>query len=114
MRWWDGAHWTENFHNPAVYAPSAPVYVSNAGASGNGMATASLVLGIIGFVLMAIPLFIGLFLGGIPDLLAVICGIAGLNNAAAQRGVGKPMAVVGLVLGGVSILSAFLGAGTLW
>jgi hypothetical protein len=103
QRWWDGARWTENFgaHTTVVVAR-------------NGAATASLILGIIGIVLMAIPFFIGWFVGGIPDLIAVILGIVGLNNAGARLGIGKGAAITGIVLGGVSILSVFLGAGSLW
>jgi hypothetical protein len=102
-RWWDGASWTENFGGPAT------VVVAK-----NGAATAALILGICGFVLMGIPFFVGWFLGGIPDLLAIILGIVGLNNPGARLGVGKSAAVVGIVLGGVSILTVFIGAGSVW
>jgi hypothetical protein len=79
----------------------------------NGYATAALVLGICGFVLMGIPFFIGIVLGGLPDLLAVAFGIAGISRAGRiRRGMGA--AVTGLVLGSVSLLSVFLGAGWLW
>ncbi|MDQ1569849.1 MAG: hypothetical protein QOF79_523 [Actinomycetota bacterium] len=103
MRWWDGYRWTENFQTPVVATATAS----------NGFATASLILGIAGFVLFAIP-FVGWLIGGIPDLLAVVFGIVGLNNDAARRGNGKPLAIVGLVLGGVSLLSVFIGGGWLW
>jgi hypothetical protein len=101
-RWWDGTKWTENFQPIATLTTS------------NGVAVASLVLGIFGFCLMAIPLFIGWFLGGIPDLLAVIFGIVGLTNAPAKLGVGRGPAITGIVLAGVSLISVFLGAGSLW
>jgi hypothetical protein len=66
-----------------------------------------------GFVLMGIPFFIGIVLGGLPDLLAVAFGIAGISRAGRiRRGMGA--AVTGLVLGSVSLLSVFLGAGWLW
>ena len=90
-----------------------PVYVVAKPVS-NGVAIASLVLGVTGFVLMAIPFFIGLFLGGIPDLIAVILGIVGLTNPAAKLGIGRAPAIVGIVLGSISLLSVFLGAGWLW
>ncbi|HEX4442551.1 MAG TPA: hypothetical protein VHZ81_03175 [Galbitalea sp.] len=99
---------------PSPPPPPTPVYLVAAPSQGNGAATASLVLGIVGFVLMAVPFFIGWFLGGIPDIIAVTLGIVGLNNDAARRGAGKPLAVVGIVLGGVSLLSAFVGAGSIW
>jgi hypothetical protein len=79
----------------------------------NGLAVGSLITGIAGFVLMAIPFFIGLFIGGTLDIVAVILGICGIIRANRTR-VGMPLAVVGLVLGGVSLLSVFVGAGTLW
>ncbi len=78
----------------------------------NGYATASLVLGIVGFVLMGIPL-IGFVIGGIPDLLAVIFGIVGFNQAR-RIGVGRAASNWGTALGILSLLSMFLGAGTLW
>lgn len=103
QRWWDGTKWTENF------GVGTAIVVAK-----NGAATAALVLGICGIVLMAIPFFIGWFLGGIPDILAIILGIVGLNNAGAKLGIGKGAAVTGIVLGGVSILTVFIGAGSIW
>lgn len=80
----------------------------------NGMATAALVLGICGFVLTAVPLFIGLFIGGIPDILAVVFGIIGINRSGKLNGAGKAQAIVGLVLGGLGFLAIFVGAGWIW
>lgn len=88
---------------PAQYGPQA----------GNGLAVAALVLGIAGFLLTWIPLFIGLFFGGIPDILAIVFGICGIVRAN-RVGRGMGMAVTGLVLGGLAFLSIFLGAGTIW
>jgi hypothetical protein len=48
------------------------------------------------------------------DILAVIFGIRGISRENRLGGIGKAAAVVGLVLGGVSILAAFVGAGTIW
>jgi hypothetical protein len=100
--------------------PSAPSYAQPyAGqaypppAAGNGAAVAALILGICGFVLTPIPLFIGLFLGGIPAVLGIIFGIVGLVRASkVQRGF--PLALIGLILGGLAFLSIFIGAGTIW
>lgn len=80
----------------------------------NGFATAALVLGIVGFVVTGIPLFIGLFLGGPMDILAIVFGILGIRKAAALNGVGKGAAITGLVLGSIAFISIFFGAGTLW
>ena len=102
QRWWDGTQWTENF---AVAAPAGPT---------NGVAIAAFILGLVGFFLTPIPFFIGLFLGGLPALLAVILGIVGITRAPAFGGRGLPLAVVGVVLGGLAIVSIFFGAGTLW
>lgn len=101
MRWWDGTKWTENFQHGA-----------SAG-MGNGAAVAALVLGIAGFLLTPIPFFIGLFLGGIPDILAIIFGIVGLVRAN-QLHRGFPLALIGLILGSLGFLSIFIGAGTVW
>jgi hypothetical protein len=79
----------------------------------NGLAVGSLITGIAGFVLMAIPFFVGLFIGGTLDIVAVILGICGLVRAGRVR-VGMPLALVGLILGGLSLLSVFIGAGTIW
>jgi hypothetical protein len=125
-RWWDGQQWAQ--HQPSqrpvapAIAPAPPVrpyvvppqQVAFAVPVSNGYATAALVCGIAGFVLMGIPFFIGWFVGGIPDILAVIFGIVGLSRSGALYGVGRAPAIVGLVLGGVSLLSVFVGAGSLW
>lgn len=117
-RWWDGANWGV-YHDqmPAGYvAPVVQQVGVGAGiATGaNGYAVAALVLGIWGFVTTWIPLFIGLFMGGIPDILAIVFGILGIVRANANGGRGLAMAVVGLVFGGLAFFSIFLGAGTIW
>lgn len=115
-RWWDGSTWGV-YHDqmPAGYV--APV-VRTAGvgvaAGTNGFAVAALVLGIWGFMTTWVPLFIGLFLGAIPDILAIVFGILGIVRASANGGRGFAMAVVGLVLGGLAFVSIFFGAGTIW
>ena len=137
LRWWDGRAWGDyrdapppmppvapaSFGPPAGYvapgyvAPGyvAPAYVAVAVVpQGNGMAVAALVLGIWAFCVTWIPLFIGLILGGIPAVLAIAFGIAGIARSGARGGQGLPLAIVGLVLGGLAFFSIFLGAGTLW
>jgi len=96
--------------------PSAPqpVYQGAAPSLTNGYATASLALAIVGFFLMGIPLFIGWFLGGIPDILAVIFGIVALNRAAPRNRIGRGAAIAGIIIAGISLLSVFIGAGSIW
>ncbi|MGN8050580.1 hypothetical protein ACTJKO_12910 [Curtobacterium sp. 22159] len=74
---------------------------------------AALVLGIFGFLVTGVPFFIGLLLGGIPDVLAIIFGICGIIRANRVRR-GAAMAVTGLVLGALAFISIFFGAGTFW
>jgi Protein of unknown function (DUF2510) len=106
QRYWDGSAWTE--HRSAVQT-----VVVHAGPA-NNLAVPSLVLGIIGFVLTPIPLFIGLFVGGIPDVLAIIFGIIGLVRAPQVAGRGFVPALLGLILGALGFLGIFLGSGTIW
>ncbi|WP_262000606.1 hypothetical protein [Microbacterium sp. Mcb102] len=61
-----------------------------------------------------IPLFIGLVLAGIPDVLAIIFCIMGVVRARKIGGKGMSLAVVGLVLGSLAFISIFFGAGTIW
>lgn len=79
----------------------------------NGYAVAALVLGIFGFVVTAIPMFVGLILGVVPNILAVVFGIIAINHAR-KTGVGLAMSIVAVVLAGVSLLSVSFGAGIVW
>ena len=65
----------------------------------NGLATASLILGVVG-------LFVGFCFGPIPGIAALILGIIGLNqiNKSPQTTTGKPLAIVGIVTGALSVL----------
>ena len=67
----------------------------------NGMATTSLILGIIGFVLSFIPV-INVF-GILLDITAVILGAIGMGKAK-KVGKGKGGAMVGLILGALGII----------
>jgi len=88
-------------HAPVQPQAGQPVYVK---APSNGLATAALVLGIIGTVLSFIPLIggFGAFIGGVGLALA----IAGFL-VAGKRGVGKGKSIAGLVLGLASIIIFF-------
>lgn len=107
QRYWDGTAWTE--HN----APLPPLHGVPV-AQSNGMAIAAMILGICGFLLTPIPFFVGWFLGGIPDILAIIFGIVGVTAANRLGGAGRVPAILGIVLGGLGFLSIFVGAGSIW
>lgn len=111
QRYWDGQAWADSY---APLAPQQTAVIAIQSRPGNGPAIASLVLGIIGFLLTPIPLGIGLIFGGIPDTLAIILGITGLVTRPKYMGAGTGPAVAGLILGGLAFLTIFLGAGTIW
>ncbi|MFD1722572.1 hypothetical protein [Amnibacterium endophyticum] len=88
-----------------VYDPQGP--------RPNGLAVASLVLGIVGLVVGIIPLFIGLILSAVPTVLAIVFGLIGLVRTSTRRS-GFVPALLGLALG---CLTAFLwttGYGVIW
>jgi hypothetical protein len=60
----------------------------------NGIATAALVLGLV-----------GLCLGCLTGLPAVVCGVVGLSRAGDRGGVGRGAAIAGLVLGALATLA---------
>ena len=64
----------------------------------NGMAIASMVLGIVGIVLIPI----------IAPILAIIFGIVALNQISKEPQKGKGMAIAGLIMGGVGIVLFFV------
>jgi uncharacterized membrane protein len=74
----------------------------------NGLAIASLVLGVVGILpglLVVIP-FVGLIMAMfalLPAVLAVVFGHIGLNQAKRLNGLGRGMAQAGLILGYVTL-----------
>jgi hypothetical protein len=80
---------------------ATPVLAPYMKAPSNGLATASLVLGIVGTVLALIPILgiVGAIVGGVGFVLATF----GLL-AAKKHGVGKGKAIAGLVLGAASVI----------
>ena len=92
-------------HQPVV--PPRPGQPVHRQPTGNGMAVAALVCGIVGAVLAFIPFlfFVGLILG----ILAIVFGAIGLSRA--NKGAsGKGMAIAGLILGAVSLALGIFGA----
>ena len=107
QRYWDGAEWTER-RQPKVPTAAPAVAQTAAPASGNGMAVAALVLGIVGMLIALIPIF-GLF-GLIMGVLAFIFGIAGWRKV--KRGVtttGKGMAITGAITGLIAVILGIVG-----
>jgi hypothetical protein len=88
--------------SPAWQAPQPPVVYPRQQPT-NGFAVASMILGILGLI-------IGICLGPIPGIAALILGLVALGqiNKAPQGSSGKPMAIVGIVTGSLSLL--FYGA----
>jgi hypothetical protein len=95
---------------PPPLSPPQPPYPPRpqavAATPSNGVGVAGGVLGIVGLVLSFIPVLdvIGLVLA----ILAVIFGGVGIQKANAAGGVGKGMAVTGLVCGLVAMAIGFL------
>jgi hypothetical protein len=112
QRWWDGQRWTDALQ---AVPPSAPVVV----APRNGFATTGLVGGIVAAAVTVFALVGGVGLDPLTVLLALICagvgiawGIPGLVRAnRLQPPVGKARAIVGLSLGGATIVLVVLVAG---
>lgn len=107
MRYWDGAVWTEHFQVPPPPPVMVPAQVTNMPAA------FALAAGIVGFVVTGIPL-VGVFIGGPIDIVAIICGIWGLNRTITVGRTGTAPAIIGIVLAGISLLSIPFGAGTIW
>ena len=76
---------------------------------GNGLAVAGMVLGIIGVVFAFIP-FLGVVLGIILGLLALVLGGVGLGRAKDPSRGGRGQAITGVVLGIVTLGIVFTQA----
>jgi hypothetical protein len=80
---------------PGGYGPPPPGYGPQ---QTNGLAVASLVLGIIG----VISFFF--FVGGIIGIVALVLGIVAIQRARKGQAGGKSMAIAGTILGGTAIV----------
>lgn len=110
IRYWDGQGWTDQTQPAPIQqpqgglqVPTQPVYAPNQtpvyspvaqGTDRKGLATAALVLGIVG-----IPLACCAYLAIIPGLLGVIFGILGIKSSK------KGMAIAGIICGLVAIVA---------
>ncbi len=84
---------------PSAFPPYGAPYRQAAWPRSNGVATAAFVVGVIAIVLSWVPLF---------DIVlaapAVILGGLGVTRANRMEGMGKGLAIAGLILGAISIL----------
>jgi uncharacterized protein DUF4190/uncharacterized protein DUF2510 len=121
-RYWDGNGWTQHTGPPGPPAPPTG-YLYAAQMPGampmmpavetNGIATASLVLGILGAVIEW---------GGILTLaagvLAIVFGVIGIGKAGRLGNRGRGQAIAGLLLGCIALVAYFLWGlltvGILW
>lgn len=128
MRYFDGSAWTETVSlggrqavdpqgagpsaegiaaAPTVTMPSVTQAGFPAQQTGNGMAVASLVLGLIGLLAGLVPL---LFFIAFPcGVLAVVFGFVGRRNAVRRPTTGKGMAIAGLVMGVLGLVLGVVG-----
>ncbi|MGO1543571.1 MAG: DUF2510 domain-containing protein [Gulosibacter sp.] len=107
-RYWDGQRWTDPMMPPPPVHPNqfspdgntqtlvAPAQGPTPHRSGsNGLAIAALIVGIIAFLLGLVPLL---------GLLVAVAAIA-LGIVALVKHQSKPMAIIGVVLGGIALIS---------
>ena len=89
---------------PQQYAPQPPMAAAE---PPKGMATAALVLGIVGLVLSIIPWCTWVI--GVPcDILAIIFGAVTISKVRSGEATGEGMAKAGLVCGIVGILAVIM------
>jgi hypothetical protein len=88
-----------NVPEPVLVPKPEPTPVVNTVSQNNGIAVASMVIGIVALLIAWIP-FIG-FIGFIGGITAIVLGIIALKKA-----VGKGMSIAGIIMGALSILSS--------
>ena len=100
QRYWDGTQWTENRAPGAAVVPAAYAAPVAPAVPTNGKATASMVLGILGLVILYL----------IGPILALVFGHQAKNEIDASGGTqgGRGMAVAGIVMGWIGIGFAIL------
>ncbi len=90
-----------------------PVVIDTAAPRPNGIAVASLVLGLCGLAVGVVPLLIGLLLSALPTALAILFGVIGLARSAARRS-GFVPALLGTALGALTVWLWTTGYGVVW
>jgi hypothetical protein len=122
-RYWDGDRWTEHIGPQTPpgpiyggYGPGGPMTMAmpvQAPVASNGLATAALVLGILGAVIEW-----GGVLTLLAGVLAIIFGAVGMSRAVRLGNLGKGRAVAGLVLGCIAVVAyliwGLVSFGVLW
>lgn len=110
VRCWDGTHWTQHTNAPngdyaqqLAAAPAQPPSYGAQPAPSNSLATAGMVLGIVGAVIE----WAGL-LTLAAGVLAIVFGAAGMNRANRLGGLHKGRATAAITLGCVAILAYLL------
>jgi hypothetical protein len=99
QRFWDGRGWTDQVHPNAIQSPAGYAMPVQMIVPSNGLATASLVLGLIGAIIEW-----GGLLTLTAGVLAIIFGAIGIGRSH-QFGHGHGRAVAGLVLGIIAIVA---------
>ena len=116
-RWFNGTTWTsdvaadgQRFVDPLGISPGpgygGPGVGGSAPQTGNGAATAALVMGLIAVVISWIPLIV--VVGLVLAILAVVFGVRGLRRSR-ETGTGSGRAVTGLVTGVLALLLSIVG-----
>ena len=115
-RWFNGTTWTsdvasdgQRYVDPLGISPGPAygTYGQGAGpASGNGPATAALVLGLVAVVIAWIPVIV--VAGVVLAVLAIVFGVRGLRRSRAT-GTGKGRALTGLVTGALGLVLSVVG-----
>lgn len=99
QRYWDGTNWTDQ-SRPSLSSPALPATsMANGVAAQNGMGTAALVLGILGF--FCFPL--------IASVLAIIFGRIGMTRADRGLANNRGAAKAGFILGIIGVSLAVIG-----
>ena len=101
-------NWYPPEQRPSVAPPPAPVYAVQPAPASNGLATASMVLGII-----AVVLFWSFGFSALIGIVAVVLGAVGVSKSSSlPNRAGRGQAIAGIITGGLGIVAGiFMVAG---